>query len=73
MERGRAETLGKPKPLLSSEAAKGGLRIPFERRHKVIGIEYNAAYLKRRLYIASDEPIHRLFLVISAARIEKVC
>lgn len=45
--KGRAGTLGelspKPHPWLYAEAARVGLGIPFERRHKVIGVEDSSA------------------------------
>jgi len=47
LRKGQAGTLGelapKPHPWLYAETARVGLGIPFERRHKVIGIEDSSA------------------------------
>ena len=47
LRKGQAGTLGelepKPHPWLYAETARVGLNVPFERRHKVIGVEDSAA------------------------------
>jgi phosphoglycolate phosphatase-like HAD superfamily hydrolase len=58
IRKGQAGTLGeleaKPHPWLYAETARVGLGIPFERRHKVIGIEDSSAGVEMSLLVFNN-------------------